>query len=105
MVTVVDPRHPLYDQTFPLLHIKNKQELVRSCLVLLTENVERLIPLAMTDLALSPPAVFPVPLAPTRATFAPSPTRKETSWNNTLPLGRVCPTPATSTYPTVQQLW
>jgi hypothetical protein len=61
-VTVVDPRHPLYDQTFPLLHIKNKQELVRSCLVLLTESVERLIPLAVTDLALSPPDVFPVPL-------------------------------------------
>ena len=61
-VTVVDPRHPLYDQTFPLLHIKNKQALVRSCLVLLTESVERLIPLAVTDLALSPPAVYPVPL-------------------------------------------
>jgi hypothetical protein len=61
-VTVVDPRHPLYDQTFPLIHIKNKQELVRSCLVLLRENVERLIPLAVTDLALSPPDVFPVPL-------------------------------------------
>ena len=62
MVTVVDPRHPLYDQTFPLIHIKNKQELVRSCLVLLTEDVERLIPLAVTDLALWPPDVFPVPL-------------------------------------------
>ena len=61
-VTVIDPRHPLYDQTFPLLHIKNKQELVRSCLVLLTESVERLIPLAVTDMALLSPDVFPVPL-------------------------------------------
>ena len=61
-VTVVDPRHPLYDQTFPLIHIQNKQELVRSCLVLLTEDVERLIPLAVTDLGLAPPDVFPVPL-------------------------------------------
>ena len=61
-VTVVDPRHPLYDQTLPLIHIKNKQALVRSCLVLLRENVERLIPLAVTDLAMAPPAVFPVPV-------------------------------------------
>lgn len=62
MVTVVDPRHPLYDQTFPLLHIRNKQELVRCCLVQLTENVERLIPIQVTDLALSVPDIFPVPL-------------------------------------------
>jgi hypothetical protein len=61
-VTVIDPRHPLCDQTFPLLHIKNKQELVCSCLVLLAEDVERLIPLAVTNLATVRPAVFPLPL-------------------------------------------
>jgi len=61
-VTVIDPRHPLYDQNFPLLHIKNKQELVRSCLVQLTKDVERLIPVQVTDLAMSAPDIFPVPL-------------------------------------------
>lgn len=61
-VTVIDPRHPLHGRTFPLLHITNKQELVRFCLVMLTENVQRLIPVAATDWAQSPPNVFPLPL-------------------------------------------
>lgn len=61
-VTVIDPRHPLYDQSFPLLHIKNKQELIPSCLVRLTEGVERLIPVSVTNLAVTPPVVFPLPL-------------------------------------------
>lgn len=58
----MDPRHPLYGQTFPLLHIKNKQEMVRSCLVQLAEDVERLIPIQVTDLAMAAPDTFPVPL-------------------------------------------
>ena len=58
-MTVVDPRHPLYDQSFPLLYLKNKQELIPSCLVLLAEGAERLIPVSVTDLAASSPVVFP----------------------------------------------
>lgn len=61
-VTVVDPRHPLYNQTFPVLHIKNQRDLIPSCLVQLPEGVERLIPLVATNLASSPPAIYPLPL-------------------------------------------
>jgi hypothetical protein len=61
-VTVVDPRHPLHDQSFPLLHLKNKQELIPSCLVRIAEGVERLIPVNVTNLAVAPPVVFPLPL-------------------------------------------
>lgn len=61
-MTVVDPRHPLYEQTFPLLHLKNKQELIPSCLVQIAEGVERLIPVSVTDLSASPPVVFPLPV-------------------------------------------
>ncbi len=61
-VTVVDPRHPLFNQTFPVFHIKNKQEMVPCCQVRLPEGVERLLPIAVTDLADEPPVVFPVPL-------------------------------------------
>jgi hypothetical protein len=61
-VTVVDPRHPLYEQSFPLLHIKNKRELIPSCLVRLAEGAERLIPISVTDLAVLPPVVFPLPV-------------------------------------------
>jgi hypothetical protein len=61
-VTIVDPRHPLYGQTFPLLHLKNKQQLVPSCLIRLAAGAERLVPLAVTDLALSPPTIYASPL-------------------------------------------
>ncbi|MBT3392214.1 MAG: hypothetical protein HN413_17590 [Chloroflexi bacterium] len=61
-VTVVDPRHPLYEQTFPLLHLKNRQELIPSCLVKIAEGVERLIPVSVTDLSGSPAVVFPSPV-------------------------------------------
>jgi hypothetical protein len=56
---VVDPRYPLYDQTFPLLHIKNKQHLVPRCLVRLDQGAERLVPISVTDLATVPPMSFP----------------------------------------------
>lgn len=61
-ITIVAPCHPLYNQTFPLLHLKNHRGLVPSCLVQLPEGVERLIPLEVTNLAASPPAVYPLPL-------------------------------------------
>jgi hypothetical protein len=61
-VTIVDPRHPLYHQTFPLLHIKNQRQLIPSCLVRLPEGVERLVPVAATNLATSPLNVHPSPL-------------------------------------------
>jgi len=59
-VSVVDPRHPLYDQSFPLLHIKKTRELIPCCLVRLAEGAERLIPISVTDLATAPPVIFPI---------------------------------------------
>jgi len=61
-VTIIDPRHPLYNQTFPLLHIKHKQKLIPACLIRLKAGVERLVPIEVTNLAISAPTVFPVPL-------------------------------------------
>jgi hypothetical protein len=61
-VTIIDPRHPLYDRTFPLLHVKNKQNLILSCLIQLPEGVERLVPVEVTNLARSPLFVFSLPL-------------------------------------------
>ena len=43
--------------------------------------------------------VLPAPFAPTRAAFAPSPTRKLTSSSSTRPSGSSTDTCATSTYP------
>ena len=61
-VTVVDPRHPLYDQTFPLLQLTNAQNLIRCCVVQLAPSVDRLIPINATNLAPAPPLVFPSPV-------------------------------------------
>jgi hypothetical protein len=61
-VTIADPRHPLYEQTFPLLHIQNKHELVLSCQIQIMPGANRLVPISLTDLATVPPDVFPVPL-------------------------------------------
>lgn len=61
-VTIVDPRHPLYDQTFPLLHVKNHRNLIPSCLIRVLEGVDRLVPVAVTDLAATPVIVYSSPL-------------------------------------------
>jgi len=61
-VTIVDPRHPLYDQTFPLLYLTNARNLIQCCVVRLTPSVERLIPITATDLVPAPPVVFPSPV-------------------------------------------
>ena len=61
-VTLTDPCHPLYEQSFPLLHIKNKQNMVPSALIQLQEGVNRLVPLESTNMAVSPPVVFPLPV-------------------------------------------
>lgn len=61
-VTVIDPRHPLHNQTFALLHLKNKQELIPCCLVRLAAGATRLIPVNVTNLSQTPPDVFPLPV-------------------------------------------
>jgi hypothetical protein len=61
-VIVIDPRHPLYDQTFPLLHLTNARNLIRCCVVQLPPDVERLIPITATNLASASPLVFSSPI-------------------------------------------
>jgi hypothetical protein len=62
MVTVTDPRHPLYGQTFHLSHIANKQYLGRCCVVWPQEGIERNIPVEATDRSTEPFTIFPLPL-------------------------------------------
>lgn len=61
-MTVTDPRHPLYGQTFHLSHITNKQYLGRCCVVWPQEGIERNIPLEATDRSTEPITIFPLPL-------------------------------------------
>jgi hypothetical protein len=61
-VTVIDPRHPLYGRTLPLIHITNKQHRGQCCIVWLYTGYDQGIPLAATDRAPEPPTIFPVPL-------------------------------------------
>jgi hypothetical protein len=61
-VKVIDPRHPLYGRTLPLIHITNKQHRGRCCIVWLYTGYDQGIPLAATDRAPEPPTIFPVPL-------------------------------------------
>src|SRR5690348_11363714 len=50
-VTVTDVAHPLYGLSFPLIGLTIKQRLGRVCVVWLHPGVERVIPLAATNLA------------------------------------------------------
>jgi len=59
-VTVTDPRHPLFNQTFPLLRIKNKHEKAACCLIALSDGGERWLPIEVTNFGEVQPAVFPV---------------------------------------------
>src|SRR4051812_21362328 len=63
MVTVIDPRHPFYQQTFRLLGISNKQHLGKCCTVLDAEDNEILLPLAVTDRSPEPLHLAGLPLA------------------------------------------
>lgn len=62
-VTVVDPREPLYGQTFPLVFIENKPYRGSCCIVRDVNGVERHIPVAVTNRSAEPLAIFPIPLS------------------------------------------
>ncbi len=62
LVTVIDPRHPLYRQSFRLIGITTKQYLGRCCVVLDHASRERNIPLAVTDRSPDPLAIASSPL-------------------------------------------
>lgn len=65
-VEVVDPAHPLYGKTLPLVGFNTKQHLGRVAVVWLYPGVERFVPLSATDLAETPPA----PPSPSRLSVA-----------------------------------
>jgi hypothetical protein len=62
MVTVVDPRHPLFGRTFPLLNITNMPHAGRCCIVRYLGTLERAIPLQVTDRSPEPVEISPSPL-------------------------------------------
>ena len=53
-ITVLDPRHPLCGQTFPLVAMTYDARFGRCCVVWLRPYEERLIPLQATHLAFDP---------------------------------------------------
>jgi hypothetical protein len=56
-VEIVDPTHPLYGRTLPLVGITIKQRLGQTAVVWLHPGVERFVPLSATDLSERPPAL------------------------------------------------
>lgn len=55
-VEIVDPTHPLYGKTLPLVGVTTRQRLGRTAVVWLYPGVERCVPLSATDLAEIRPA-------------------------------------------------
>src|SRR5262249_45010493 len=53
-ITILNPHHPLYDQTLPLVTITYHTQLDRCCVVWLRPHVERLVPVQATNLAFDP---------------------------------------------------
>lgn len=62
-VTVLDPHHPLFGCTFPLVRIVGEDEDKRSCVVRLPSAVERLIPIEATDHSPNPIKTYPLLLS------------------------------------------
>ena len=63
MVTVIDPRHPLYGQSFRFVGITTKNRVGRCCVVLDHYGHERNIPLGVTDQSPDPVVIAPLPLS------------------------------------------
>jgi hypothetical protein len=62
-ISVVDPRHPLHGQTFPLIEMTYDDRFGPCCLVELCPHEHRLIPVQATSLAGEPLDIFPSPLS------------------------------------------
>jgi hypothetical protein len=61
-VTITDPCHPLHDQTFPLLFITKFHNYEPCCMIQVTPEVDRLIPVRQTNLSPTSFPGFPSPL-------------------------------------------
>ena len=62
-VRVVDPRHPLFDRTFPLIGIMNSSTRGRCCVVWIRPTIERHIPVSVTDREFDRAPLSPLPLS------------------------------------------
>lgn len=49
VVRIIDPRHPLYDRTFPLVKMVSQRGAKRICVVITEHNITRHVPLEVTD--------------------------------------------------------
>lgn len=59
-VRVIDPRHPLFGQTFRLIAITTWRQTETRCVIWLQDDgMERHIPLSVTDRSPNPPVIFP----------------------------------------------
>jgi hypothetical protein len=61
-VTIVDPAHILFGQTFRLLGVVNRTYVGRCC-VIERDSGRQYVPLAATDRSPEPLAIFPLPLS------------------------------------------
>jgi hypothetical protein len=61
-VTITDPCHPLYDQTFPLLFTTKYHNYEPCCMIQISPEADRLIPIRQTNLSTPVFHVFPSPL-------------------------------------------
>lgn len=62
-IKIVDPTHPLYAKTLPLVGVTTKQVLGRVAIVWIHPGVERMVPLCATSLADAPPPPSPCRLS------------------------------------------
>lgn len=61
-VTVIDPRDPLFGQTFTLLFVENKSYRGKCCVVRMETGIERHISISVTDLSPDPIQSYPLAL-------------------------------------------
>jgi hypothetical protein len=63
MVTVIDPRHPLFGRTLPCLGIANSSHRGRCCIVWIRPTIERHVPVTATNLEYDPTTLYPLPIS------------------------------------------
>ena len=61
-MTVTDPRHPLFNQTLPLLSIVNRRDVGHCCVVLVEGISRQFVPVTATNRSSVPVTVWPVRL-------------------------------------------
>jgi hypothetical protein len=61
-VTIIDPRHPLFGMTLPLVGFYTRTLQGHCCVLALRPHIEVVVPLAATDRAPDPITPFPLPL-------------------------------------------